>query len=150
MLQGMIKGWRKYRQDSDSIIKEILNEAETIAIVGLSNKPERDSYSVAKYLLNNGYRIIPVNPNIDSVFGLKAYPNLLSIPDEIDIDIVDIFRNPRYVTEVVEQAIRRGIKVIWMQIGVANSDAVKIAEKAGLKVIVNRCIKVEHMRLKDL
>lgn len=146
----MIKGWRKYRQDSDSIIKEILNEAETIAIVGLSNKPERDSYSVAKYLLNNGYRIIPVNPNIDSVFGLKAYPNLLSIPDEIDIDIVDIFRNPRYVTEVVEQAIRRGIKVIWMQIGVANSDAVKIAEKAGLKVIVNRCIKVEHMRLKDL
>ncbi len=124
-------------------IKEILTKYKTIAIVGVSNKPDRDSYIVAEYLLNHGYKIIPVNPNLDSLFGLKAYPNLLSIPDEIEI--VDIFRKPEFVDEIVEQAIQKKAKVIWMQIGVINEKEAKKAEKAGLKVVMNKCIKVEHM-----
>lgn len=124
-------------------IKEILTKYNTIAIVGISNKPDRDSYIVAEYLLNHGYKIIPVNPNIDSIFGLKAYPDLLSIPDEIDI--VDIFRRPEFVDEVVEQAIQKKAKVVWMQLGVVNERAAKIAQDAGLKVVMNKCIKVEHM-----
>jgi hypothetical protein len=124
-------------------IKEILTKYNTIAIVGISNKPDRDSYIVAEYLLNHGYKIIPVNPNIDSIFGLKAYPDLLSIPDEIDI--VDIFRRPEFVDEVVEQAIQKKAKVVWMQLGVINEKAAKRAQDAGLKVVMNKCIKVEHM-----
>ncbi len=124
-------------------IKEILTKYKTIAVVGISNKPDRDSYIVAEYLLKNGYKIIPVNPNIDSVFGLKAYPDILSIPDEIDI--VDIFRRPEFVDEIVEQAIQKKAKVVWMQLGVVNEKAAKKAEEAGLKVIMNKCIKVEHM-----
>ncbi|WP_047133906.1 CoA-binding protein [Candidatus Kryptonium thompsonii] len=124
-------------------IKEILTKYNTIAIVGISNKPDRDSYIVAEYLLNHGYKIIPVNPNIDSIFGLKAYPDLLSIPDEIDI--VDIFRRPEFVDEVVEQAIQKKAKVVWMQLGVVNERAAKRAQDAGLKVVMNKCIKVEHM-----
>jgi hypothetical protein len=124
-------------------IKEILTKYKTIAVVGISNKPDRDSYIVAEYLLNNGYKIIPVNPNIDSVFGLKAYPDILSVPDEIDI--VDIFRRPEFVDEIVEQAIQKKAKVVWMQLGVVNEKAAKKAEEAGLKVVMNKCIKVEHM-----
>ncbi|MCS7229368.1 MAG: CoA-binding protein [Candidatus Kryptonium sp.] len=124
-------------------IKEILTKYKTIAIVGLSDKPDRDSYIVAEYLLRNGYKIIPVNPNIDSVFGLKAYPDLLSVPDEIDI--VDIFRRPEFVEEIVDQAIQKKAKVVWMQLGVLNEKAAKKAQSAGLKVVMNKCIKVEHM-----
>lgn len=124
-------------------IKEILTKYKTIAIVGVSDKPDRDSYIVAEYLLNQGYKIIPVNPNIDSIFGLKSYPDLLSIPDEIDI--VDIFRRPEFVEEIVDQAIQKKAKVVWMQLGVINEKAAQKAEKAGLKVIMNKCIKVEHM-----
>jgi predicted CoA-binding protein len=86
-------------------IKEILTSYKTIAVVGISNKPERDSYIVAEYLLNQGYKIIPVNPNIDTVLGLKAYPDLISIPE--DIEIVDIFRRPEFVDEIVDQAIEK-------------------------------------------
>jgi uncharacterized protein len=90
-------------------IKEILSSYKTIAIVGISNKPDRDSYIVAEYLLNQGYKIIPVNPNIDTVLGLKAYPDLISIPE--DIEIVDIFRRPEFVDEIVDQAIEKGRKL---------------------------------------
>jgi predicted CoA-binding protein len=124
-------------------IKEILTSYKTIAIVGISNKPDRDSYIVAEYLLNQGYKIIPVNPNIDTVLGLKAYPDLISIPE--DIEIVDIFRRPEFVDEIVDQAIEKGAKVVWMQIGVINESAAEKARKAGLKVVMNKCIKVEHM-----
>jgi len=117
-------------------IKEILTKYNTVAIVGISNKPDRDSYIVAEYLWNHGYKIIPVNPNIDSIFGLKAYPDLLSIPDEIDI--VDIFRRPEFVDEVVEQAIQKKAKVVWMQLGVINEKAAKRAQDAGLKVVMNK------------
>jgi predicted CoA-binding protein len=124
-------------------IKEILTSYKTIAIVGISNKPGRDSYIVAEYLLNQGYKIIPVNPNIDTVLGLKAYPDLISIPEEIDI--VDIFRRPEFVDEIVDQAIEKRAKVVWMQLGVINESAAEKARKAGLKVVMNKCIKVEHM-----
>jgi hypothetical protein len=124
-------------------IKEILTSYKTIAIVGVSNKPDRDSYIVAEYLLNHGYKIIPVNPNIESLFGLKAYPDLLSVPDEIEI--VDIFRRPELVEEIVDQAIQKKAKVVWMQLGVINEKAAQKALKAGLKVVMNKCIKVEHM-----
>jgi predicted CoA-binding protein len=124
-------------------IKEILTSYKTIAIVGISNKPDRDSYIVAEYLLNQGYKIIPVNPNIDTVLGLKAYPDLISIPE--DIEIVDIFRRPEFVDEIVDQAIEKGAKVVWMQLGVINESAAEKARKAGLKVVMNKCIKVEHM-----
>jgi uncharacterized protein len=124
-------------------IKEILSSYKTIAIVGISNKPDRDSYIVAEYLLNQGYKIIPVNPNIDTVLGLKAYPDLISIPE--DIEIVDIFRRPEFVDEIVDQAIEKGAKVVWMQLGVINESAAEKARKAGLKVVMNKCIKVEHM-----
>jgi uncharacterized protein len=124
-------------------IKEILTSYKTIAIVGISNKPDRDSYIVAEYLLNQGYKIIPVNPNIDTVLGLKAYPDLISIPE--DIEIVDIFRRPEFVDEIVDQAIEKRAKVVWMQLGVINESAAEKARKAGLKVIMNKCIKVEHM-----
>ncbi len=124
-------------------IKEILTSSRTIAIVGISNKPDRDSYIVAEYLMNQGYKIIPINPNIDSVFDLKAYPDLISVPEEIDI--VDIFRRPEFVDEIVEQAIKKRAKVVWMQLGVINESAAEKARKAGLKVVMNKCIKVEHM-----
>jgi predicted CoA-binding protein len=124
-------------------IKEILTSYKTIAIVGISNKPDRDSYIVAEYLLNQGYKIIPVNPNIDTVLSLKAYPDLISIPE--DIEIVDIFRRPEFVDEIVDQAIEKGAKVVWMQLGVINESAAEKARKAGLKVVMNKCIKVEHM-----
>jgi predicted CoA-binding protein len=124
-------------------IKEILSSYKTIAIVGISNKPDRDSYIVAEYLLNQGYKIIPVNPNIDTVLGLKAYPDLISIPE--DIEIVDIFRRPEFVDEIVDQAIEKRAKVVWMQLGVINESAAEKARKAGLKVVMNKCIKVEHM-----
>jgi predicted CoA-binding protein len=124
-------------------IKEILTSYKTIAIVGISNKPDRDSYIVAEYLLNQGYKIIPVNPNIDTVLGLKAYPDLISIPE--DIEIVDIFRRPEFVDEIVDQAIEKRAKVVWMQLGVINESAAERARKAGLKVVMNKCIKVEHM-----
>jgi predicted CoA-binding protein len=124
-------------------IKEILTSYKTIAIVGISNKPDRDSYIVAEYLLNQGYKIIPVNPNIDTILGLKAYPDLISIPEEIEI--VDIFRRPEFVDEIVDQAIEKRAKVVWMQLGVINESAAEKARKAGLKVVMNKCIKVEHM-----
>jgi predicted CoA-binding protein len=124
-------------------IKEILTSYKTIAIVGISNKPDRDSYIVAEYLLNQGYKIIPVNPNIDTVLDLKAYPDLISIPE--DIEIVDIFRRLEFVDEIVDQAIEKGAKVVWMQLGVINESAAEKARKAGLKVVMNKCIKVEHM-----
>jgi predicted CoA-binding protein len=124
-------------------IKEILTSYKTIAVVGISNKPGRDSYIVAEYLLNQGYKIFPVNPNIDTVLGLKAYPDLISIPE--DIEIVDIFRRPEFVDEIVDQAIEKRAKVVWMQLGVINESAAEKARKAGLKVVMNKCIKVEHM-----
>lgn len=123
-------------------ISKILGEAETIAVVGLSSNPARPSHDVAEYLQRNGYRIIPVNPNEQEVLGERAYPDLASVPGPIDI--VDIFRRPEYVPDIVTQAIAKGAKVIWMQPGTENYDAAETAEAAGLKTVVGMCLRVQH------
>jgi uncharacterized protein len=123
-------------------ISKILQEAETIAVVGLSSNPARPSHDVAQYLQRSGYRIIPVNPNEKQVLGEVAYPDLLSVPGHIDI--VDIFRRPEYVPDVVEQAIKKGAKVVWMQPGTENYDAADMAEAAGVKTVVGMCLRVQH------
>ncbi len=127
-------------------IPEILNAYKIIAVVGISDNPTRPSYTVTKYMLAQGYKIIPVNPNIESVFGLKAYPSLLALPDEVKktVEIVDVFRKPDDVLPVVEEAIEIGAKVVWMQLGVTNQTAREKAVAAGLAVVENHCIAVDH------
>ena len=121
---------------------EILKEHKTIAVVGLSDKPDRDSFIVAKYMQDAGYKIIPVNPARQEILGEKCYPNLKAIPQKVGI--VDIFRQPQYVPEIVDEAIAVGAKVVWMQLGVIHEDAAKKASAAGLDVVMDRCLKVEH------
>ncbi len=131
-------------------IREILETYTTIAVIGISAKPERASHSVTRYLLHAGYTIVPVNPLLDEVFGLRCYPSLSDIPAELrnTIEIVDIFRKPAEVGPVVEEAIGIGAKVVWMQLGITHDAAARKAEEAGLDVIQNRCIAVEHGRMK--
>ena len=124
---------------------EILKTSKTIAVVGLSNRRQRPSYGVAQYLQSAGYRIIPVNPRESQILGEKCYPDLESIPDAVDI--VDIFRRPEFVPDIVEAAIRIGAKAIWMQEGVVHEEAARRAEAAGLVVIMDRCILKDHRRL---
>src|SRR5262252_5840338 len=126
-------------------IADILRTARTIAVVGLSGKRFRPSYGVAEYMQRAGYRIIPVNPRESEVLGEKSYPDLDSVPEPIDI--VDIFRRSEFVPEIVEAAIRKGAKVIWMQEGVIHEEAARRAEQAGLAVVMDRCILKDHRRL---
>ena len=123
-------------------IKEILETYKNIAVVGLSSQTWRPSYSVSRYMQTVGYRIIPVNPNETEVLGEKAYASLDDVPGPIEI--VDIFRRPEFVPDVVEAAIRRKARVIWMQLGVVNEAAAERARAAGLEVVMDRCILVEH------
>jgi predicted CoA-binding protein len=123
-------------------IPQILKESKTIAVVGISNKTHRPSYDVTNYLLRAGYTIIPVNPMIDEVFGLKCYSSLSDI--DTQIDIVDIFRKPSDVEPIVEDAIKINAKTVWMQLGVINENAAQKALEAGLNVVMNHCLKVEH------
>src|SRR5437016_1136388 len=127
-------------------VKEILEQYKTIAVVGLSNHPWRASYDVSQYMQNAGYRIIPVNPRETEVLGEKAYPTLDDVPEPFEI--VDIFRRPEYVPDIVEAAIRRKARVIWMQLGVANEAAAARAHAAGLEVVMDRCILQDHMQLR--
>jgi len=131
----------------DQEIKEVLRSSKTIAVIGISPKEDRPSYGVASYLKSKGYRIIPVRPDGDKILGEKVYHSLTEIPREIEIDVVDIFRKSEDVPPVVEEAIHRGAKVVWMQEGIINQEACAKAEKAGLKVVMDRCTKKEHQRL---
>jgi predicted CoA-binding protein len=126
-------------------IEEILNSIKTIAIVGMSPKHDRESNHVAKYLMAKGYKIIPVNPTYDKILGRRSYASVLEIPEEIDA--VDIFRKSEAVPEIVNDAIKKGTKVIWMQEGIINNDAAKTACEANMKVVMNRCMKKEHYKL---
>ena len=126
-------------------ISEILRMGRTIAVVGLSAKRYRPSYGVAEYMQRAGYRIIPVNPHETEVLGEKCYPDVESVPEPIDI--VDIFRRSEYVPEIVESAIRKGAKVVWMQEGVIHEEAARRAQEAGLEVVMDRCILKDHRRL---
>ena len=125
-------------------IRTLLNSAKTIAVVGLSDKQERPSYGVAEYLLAHGYKIIPVNPMIKEWKGLASYPNLSAIPKTERIDIVDIFRKSEDVGPIVDEAILVGAKAVWMQLGVINEEAAAKAKSAGLAVVMDKCIKIEH------
>lgn len=129
----------------DDSIRNILATTHTIAIVGLSSNPERYSYIVAKYMQNHGYRIIPVNPNIAEVLGEKAYPDLASIP--FPVDLVDVFRNTRYASNVVTQAINMKIPVVWLQLGINIPNVQEITANTGTICIDKCCIKAEHHRL---
>ena len=126
-------------------IVEILRSARTIAVVGVSSKRYRPSHGVTEYMQRAGYRIIPVNPQESEVLGEKSYPDLDSVPDPVDI--VDIFRRSEFVPEIVEAAIRKGAKMIWMQEGVVHEAAARRAEAAGLTVVMDHCILKEHRRL---
>ncbi len=131
--------------DNLQTIKNILQDSKSIAIVGLSPKHERPSNMVGRYLIEAGYTIIPVNPGQNEILGVDCYPDLFEI--ENNIDIVDIFRKSEDVFPIVEQAIDIGAKTIWMQQGIVNQEAADLAEKSGLKVIMDRCIKVDHAHL---
>jgi hypothetical protein len=131
-------------KDTD-IIHNIIKSMRRIAIVGLSTNPVKDSYQVAQYLMNQGYEIIPVNPTATEILGQKVYPDLISIPGEIDV--VDIFRPAKDIPPVVEQAIRKGARSVWMQLGIVHEEAAQKAQQAGLQVVMDHCLKVEHQRV---
>jgi predicted CoA-binding protein len=128
-------------------IPEILKTARTIAVVGISDKPDRDSYRVADYLARHGYEVIPVNPVIESWNGKKAYPDLKSIPKDIKIDVVDIFRKPEAVPGIISEARELNPVVIWMQEGVVSNEGASSAKKEGMAVIMDRCMMKEHMKM---
>lgn len=125
-------------------VKEVVRTARTIAVVGFSPKENRPSNMVGCYLIQAGFHVIPVNPGQSEICGLKCYPDLASIPEAVDV--VDIFRRSEDVLPVVEEAIAIGAKVIWMQQGIVNHEAAALAERAGLIVIMDRCLKVDHMQ----
>jgi predicted CoA-binding protein len=125
-------------------IPEILNSYKNIAVIGISNKPMRPSHYVSRFMKERGYRILPVNPGLDEVMGEKCYPNLTDIPDQIEI--VDIFRRPEYVDEIVDEAIEKKAKVIWMQTGILNLSAAQKALDAGIQVVMDRCMKIEYRK----
>lgn len=129
-------------QKYSKIIDRIFSTTKTIAIVGLSDDQTRPSNRIGSYLLDNGYKVIPVNPNSNFVFGLKSYPNLLQIPDQIDL--VNIFRRSEFVKPVIEDAIKIGVKSIWMQDGVEDLNAAKMAMNVGIMVVMDDCIYRQH------
>jgi len=131
----------------DEEIKHTLSTFKIVAVVGISPKEDRPSYIVASYLKSKGYRIIPVRPDGEEILGEKVYHSLLEIPKEIGVEVVDIFRRSEDVPPLVEEAVQRGAKVVWMQEGIIHKEAGERAEKAGLKVVMDRCMKKEHQRL---
>jgi predicted CoA-binding protein len=135
-----------YVPDDDEL-RRILEETKTIAVVGLSPKPHRDSHAVAKYLQAQGYRIVPVNPKGVDVLGERCYASLADVPAEIEIDVVDVFRRSDETPPVARAAVERRAKALWLQLGIANEEAREIAEAGGLRVVMDACMKIEHQRL---
>jgi len=125
-------------------IGSLLTSARTIAVIGCSADPQRDSHRVAAYLQRAGYRVIPVNPGLDELLGERCYPDLPSIPEDVAVDIVDVFRRSEHVPPVAEQAIARGARALWLQLGITHPEAERRAAEAGLHVVSDRCLKVEH------
>ena len=131
--------------NNDQMMKDILLSTKTIASVGLSSNPGKESFWIVKYLQDQGYRIIPVNPTADEILGEKAYPDLESIPEKVDV--VQVFRKPEDVPPVVDSAIKVGAKTVWMQEGIVNEEAAQKAREAGLQVVMDACMRVTHRRL---
>ena len=130
---------------TDNEIKDILLKYKRVAVVGMSREEGKDSHEIPKYLISKGYDVTPVNPNADSILNRKSYPSISDVPEAVDI--VDIFRPSDKVLPVVQAAIRKNPKVIWMQEGISNDEARKLAESKGITVIFNRCMMKEHVRL---
>ena len=126
-------------------LRRILTRSHTIAVVGLSAQWHRPSYFAAKYMQEHGYRIIPVNPNYDTVLGERCYPQVTDIPEPIDI--VDCFRKHDAMVALAHEAVAKGARVLWMQLGIRSADAARIAADAGLDVVMDRCVKIEHARI---
>lgn len=134
-----------FRNPDDSIIKDILHNHRTIAVVGCSPKDFRDSNRIARLLMARGHQVIPVNPGHDEILGLPSYRDLLSIPSPVEM--VDVFRRSEYVPEIADQAIQIGAKILWTQLGVWHEEAALKAQEAGLIVIMDRCPAIEYRRL---
>lgn len=123
-------------------LKEILEQAHTIAVVGCSDRPWRDSHRIASFLQDQGYKVYPVNPTLETVLGMKCYPTVASIPEKVDL--VNVFRRPEFVPEVVDDAIAAGASVLWLQLGVTHPEAEERARAAGMEVVADHCIAVEY------
>lgn len=132
---------------SSNQIADVLKNAKTIAVVGLADNPMRPSHGVSAYMQSRGYRIIPVNPTISEALGEKAYPSLRDIPKDIKIDIVDVFRRPDAVPQVVDEVISLNLPVLWLQETVVHEEAAEKARQAGILVVMDKCILKEHRRL---
>lgn len=130
---------------TDADLKRLTTKGQTVAVVGLSPNPERDSHHVAQYLMDQGFRVIPVRPGAEEILGQKAYARLEDIPDPVDI--VDVFRKAEDTPPVAESAVRIGARTLWLQLGIENEVAASIAAAGGLDVVQNRCLKIEHRRL---
>ena len=128
-------------------LKHILNSNRVIAVVGLSGNWWRPSFFTAKYLQDRGYRIIPVNPNYSEILGERCFPTVEDIPEEVDVDVVDVFQRSEVTESIARSAVQIGASVLWLQLGIANEKAASIARDGGLKVVMNRCMKIEHGRL---
>lgn len=124
-----------YAKPSDERLTEILTDAETIAVIGLSPDPSKTSHLIGRYLQRRGYRVVPVNPNVDEVLGEKAYPNLASIPEPVDI--VDVFRRAEYAPAIVEEAAQAGAPIVWFQLGIANGEAAARGRELGIEVVMD-------------
>jgi uncharacterized protein len=145
LLRGiiLIKGMDRDTHTDEQIKK--FYSLKNITVVGMSKNPEKAAHYVPKYLAEKGYNIIPVNPTADEILGKKCYPSLLDVP--VEIDIVDVFRPSDQVQPVIEEAVKKKPKVVWLQEGIHNPDAESLAQKAGIEVVYNRCMLAEHQRL---
>jgi uncharacterized protein len=128
-------------------LRSLLGEARVIAVVGISSKEWRPSHEVASYLQDHGYRIVPINPNETEVLGERAYPSLLDIPDDVRVDVVDVFRRPEHTPDVARDAVKVGARLLWLQEGIVSEEAARIAQEGGLDVVMGVCIKKVRQRL---
>lgn len=127
------------------VIEEILNNTQTIAMVGVSDKQERPSFGVAEYL-RDFYEIIPVNPNLKELFGVKSYSTISDVPQDLRIDLINVFRKSEELPLIVQEAISRGVPYIWSQLGIVNEEAFELARRAGIKMVMDRCLLIEHRK----
>jgi uncharacterized protein len=140
----------EFANPSDSEIRAILSKPATVAVVGCSDNPARDSLKIAKLLKTHSFKVIPVNPQLDpgalqSALGEKCYPDLASIPEPVEL--VDVFRRSEFVPQIVEEAMAKGVRVLWCQLGVIHLEAARRAQQAGIKVVMDRCPAIEYARL---
>ena len=138
---------RSFQNPTDDEVRDLLGRTRTIAVVGLSPRPQRPSHGVARYLIDSGYVVFGVRPDSDEILGRPCYPSLADIPEPVDL--VDVFRRPRYVAQHTDEAIAAEVGALWLQLGVIDEPSALRAQDAGLIVVMNRCLMVEHGRLMD-